>query len=178
MIVYVESNFILELAYVRHEHVTCEAILALSEAGSIVLALPAYCVGEPYESRVRRSKDRRALHNRFDQEIKELSRSQPYSNLLKEAEDVTRILIQSGEDEKQRLDAAISRIIASAAIMPLTATSLQQRYGFKASAAFHPRTRLSMPRSWRTWLEHRPMKPNVLSRRTPEISPILMSTRT
>jgi predicted nucleic acid-binding protein len=119
MIVYVESNFILELAYVREEHASCDRLLTLAEDRRVELALPAFCLGEPYESWVRRSKDRRALLDRFAQEIRELSRSQPYSDLLKESQDITKTLIQSGEDEKQRLDGVIGRVIETATIIPI-----------------------------------------------------------
>lgn len=119
MIAYVESNFILEVAYVREEHGSCDRLMALSESHALVLALPAFCLGEPYESWVRRSRDRRALLDRFAQEIRELSRSQPYSTLLKESQDITRTLIQSGEEEKRRLDAVIGRVIDTATIIPI-----------------------------------------------------------
>lgn len=47
MIVYIESNFVLELAYLQEEHESCTKILNLSEADNIELVIPAYCVGEP-----------------------------------------------------------------------------------------------------------------------------------
>ena len=48
MIVYVESNFILELAYLQEEHEICEKILLLAEQERVSLLLPSFCVGEPY----------------------------------------------------------------------------------------------------------------------------------
>lgn len=42
MIVYVESNFILEIALEQNQAIAAEAILALAENGSITLALPAF----------------------------------------------------------------------------------------------------------------------------------------
>lgn len=46
MIVFVETNFLLELVYQQEEHESCEAILALAEAGRIDLVLPAFSVAE------------------------------------------------------------------------------------------------------------------------------------
>lgn len=138
MIVYVESNFILELAYVREEHASCERLLTLSEEGVIQLALPAYCLGEPYESWVRRSRDRRALHERFSQEIRELSRSQPYSALLKESQDITRTLIQSGEEEKQRLDDVIGRVIETATIIPIERDTIKSALLLQSTRSLRP----------------------------------------
>ena len=41
MIVYIESNFVLELAYLQEECESCENILALSEEDKIELVIPA-----------------------------------------------------------------------------------------------------------------------------------------
>jgi predicted nucleic acid-binding protein len=119
MIVYIESNFVLELAYLQEEHESCEHILVLSEEGKIELVIPAYCVGEPYDSWVRRAKQRTELHERLSQEIRELSRSKPYVKSPKEFQDVTKTLVRSGEEEKQRLDNAVSRILETATVIPI-----------------------------------------------------------
>ncbi len=42
MRVYVETNFVLELALQQEQHAACEAILQLAEARQIALVLPAY----------------------------------------------------------------------------------------------------------------------------------------
>ncbi len=49
MIVYVESNFVLELAFLQEEHERCLALLSLAESRDIHLVLPAFSIGEPYE---------------------------------------------------------------------------------------------------------------------------------
>ena len=54
MIVYVESNFVLELAFRQEDCESSDNILQLAEAGKIELMLPAYFLGEPYERLVRR----------------------------------------------------------------------------------------------------------------------------
>ncbi|MGH2410991.1 MAG: hypothetical protein ACRDGS_11570, partial [Chloroflexota bacterium] len=132
MIVYVESNFILELAYAQEEYDACDGILALSEQRKLALAVPAFCLGEPYESWVRRSKDRQVLHDRFDREIKELSRSLPYSTISRESQEVSRILIQSGNEEKTRLDGAIVRMIDIASIIPLERETMRSAIALQA----------------------------------------------
>jgi len=78
MIVYAESNFILELAFLQEEHESCVTLLELAKSKEIVLVLPAFCIGESYEAWVRRLKRRQAAHRLFTTEIKEVSRSKPY----------------------------------------------------------------------------------------------------
>jgi hypothetical protein len=52
MIIYVETNFIIELAFAQEEHAECRALLDLTKAQrGIELALPTFCVGEAYEVR-------------------------------------------------------------------------------------------------------------------------------
>jgi len=138
MIAYVESNFILELAYAQEEHTACDHILALSEQGSFVLAVPGFCLGEPYESWVRRSKDRQALHDRFAREMRELSRSQSYSTIGRESQKISRILIQSGNEEKTRLDGTIMRMIDIASIIPLDRETMRSAIHLQVERSLSP----------------------------------------
>jgi hypothetical protein len=48
--VYVESNFVLELALLQEQHASCEDILRLCEAGKAQLIIPAYSLAEPHET--------------------------------------------------------------------------------------------------------------------------------
>jgi hypothetical protein len=47
MIVYAESNLVLELAFQQEEHESCLALLDLAWSKEIVLVLPAFSIGEP-----------------------------------------------------------------------------------------------------------------------------------
>ena len=119
MIVYVESNFVLELAYLQEEHESCSALLSLSESGDIRLALPAFSIGEPYEAWVRRSKQMRALHEQLIKAVRELSRSRPYEGSSVEFKELTNLLITSGEDEKRRLDKTLEKILQIVEVIPI-----------------------------------------------------------
>ena len=68
---------------------------------------------------MRRAKQRTELHERLSQEIRELSRSKPYVKSPKEFQDVTKTLVRSGEEEKQRLDGTVSRILETATVIPI-----------------------------------------------------------
>jgi predicted nucleic acid-binding protein len=138
MIVYVESNFVLELAFLRDDHTSAQRILAHGEAKRIRLLMPAFCGGEPYESMIRRAKDRRALQSRLDQEIRELSRSQPYIDIGTVSQDLTSILAKSADEEKIRLDAALMRIIEAAEIIPLDGLALRQSLDFQVNLGLSP----------------------------------------
>ena len=53
MDIYVESNFVLELALLQEHHESCEKIIQLCEASKVKLILPAYTLVEPYETIMR-----------------------------------------------------------------------------------------------------------------------------
>lgn len=49
MNVYIESNFVLELAFLQEQSSSCEEILRLAEGAHIRLVVPAYALIEPYD---------------------------------------------------------------------------------------------------------------------------------
>jgi len=118
MIVYVESNFILEIAHLREEHENCDRSLNLSVTGEIQLVLPAFSVGEVYEAQTRRAKRRAELHGKLNAELGELARSRPYRDSRDEFMKITKVLVVSGEEEGQRLD-TVKRVLAAADIIPI-----------------------------------------------------------
>lgn len=141
MIVYIESNFVLELAFLQEEYESCDTIIKLAESQQIQLVIPAFSIAEPYTALDRRSKERKALHDRLESEIRELSRSKPYSEIRNDSEKLTGILIQSGEEEKQRLDTVLGRILGCAGIVPMGGEIL------RAAAEYQKPLGLSLPDS-------------------------------
>jgi hypothetical protein len=61
MDVYVESNFVLEVALLQEQHESCEKIIELSEAAKAHLIVPAYSLVEPYETIARYARTGRDL---------------------------------------------------------------------------------------------------------------------
>lgn len=125
MIVYIESNFILELAFLREEHENCQTLLDFAEAHILSLVMPAFSIGEPYEVWVRRSKQRRDLHTRLNNEIQELARSKPYKEVQQEFQKLTDLLLRSGEEEKRRLDMTLDAVLKTAEVIPININTIQ-----------------------------------------------------
>ena len=69
MIVYVESNFVLELALLQGEHQSCDSIVSLAESLTIDLAIPAFSLAEPYDVWRRRNGERTELYERLIQQM-------------------------------------------------------------------------------------------------------------
>lgn len=136
MIVYVESNFVLELAFLQAEHESCEELLSLSESGDIHLVLPAFSIGEPYETWVRRSKQRRELHEQLITTIGELSRSRPYQRASHQFQGLTNLLRSSNTDELDRLNKTLERILQTVGVIPIGSSTIRKAITFQESRAF------------------------------------------
>jgi predicted nucleic acid-binding protein len=138
MIVYVESNFILELAYLQEEHENCERILKLAEAKKIRLVVPAFALAEPFSAWVGRKRRRVDLHKNLTNELRELGRSKPYAESREEFQEITKALLVSGEDEKLRLDAVIERLVAVAALIPIEGETVRSAIEIQKTRRLEP----------------------------------------
>ena len=102
MDVYVESNFVLELALLQEQHESCEKIIELCEAGKAHLIIPAYSLFEPYETVIRYAKNRTRISNDLAGEVKQLSRTKPYQDEIDALRRVTGFLAaQLGGGERE-----------------------------------------------------------------------------
>ncbi len=138
MIVYLESNFVLELAFLQAEHENCSALLRLSQLGKIRLVLPAFSIGEPYETWVRRSKRRREIHEDLTSAIRELSRSSPYEGASEHFHELTSILIRSGEEEKRRLDETLEKILQTVEVVPVGLSIIRAAINYQKKLYLSP----------------------------------------
>ena len=78
MVVFVESNFVLELALGQEQAVATEAILQFAEQGKCVLVLPAIALSEPFSKVAYRSVERDRISTGRQQQLQELKRSVPH----------------------------------------------------------------------------------------------------
>lgn len=124
MKVYVESNFVLELALHQEQWSSCDRILNLCEANVIRLIVPGYCLAEPYETLVRRKKRRMQLREDVEGEFKQIARTELYEDRLNGFRELASFLINSAEEEDSRLFVVSSRLLQSAEVISLDASVL------------------------------------------------------
>jgi len=86
--VYVETNFVLELAFQQEQFVSCEQILQLGEAGGIKLVIPAYSLAEPHEKLIRQANSRKELQRKLRDELQQLSRTASYMSRISSIQDI------------------------------------------------------------------------------------------
>ncbi len=78
MIVYVESNFVLELTFEQEQAASAATILALTETKQIKLVYPTFILSEPFESVMRERRERDEMYNKLVPMLKKLQRSTPF----------------------------------------------------------------------------------------------------
>jgi predicted nucleic acid-binding protein len=119
MNVYVETNFVLELALLQEQHQSCEAILRLCESGKANLILPAYCLVEPYETLIRRQRERKRLGTSLGNEITLLARTSCYTRQIDVSREVVGFLVRSSDDEISRMTNVRTKFLEIAEIISL-----------------------------------------------------------
>lgn len=142
MIVYVETNFVLELALLQAEHQDCVTLLEMAAAGEMTFAIPAFSLSEPYGTLIARGKRRKDVRDTLHNIVEELSRSDPYTELPRTAQSVMDLLNNSAAEERQRLDATVGRIVAVATVLPLDGDTFRAALALLASQDIPPQDAL------------------------------------
>lgn len=138
MDIYVESNFVLELALLQEQYKSCQELLDLAESKKIRLIVPAFSLAEPYETLIRNNKKRQKLSEDLKKELSQLRRSQPYQEQIRTFEDTTAFLVSSQQEQKQRLDAVIEKILKVCQIIPLTVEILTAAIKYQSEYNLEP----------------------------------------
>ena len=129
MTVYVESNFLLELAFEQEQVAECGELLVLAEAGRIRLVFPAYGIGECLERLGRRYSQRAKIQQDLRGELDELRRSASTAPLSDQLRQLTASLVDGAVEDRRRYDACLLRLIACATLVPLDATVIRESLG-------------------------------------------------
>ena len=142
MNVYVETNFILELAFEQEQQIECELILNLCEMGKINLIIPAYSLAEPHEKLIRQANYRKELQRNLDKELVQLRRTKSYSDRVGGIQNIASLLVQSTEEEKERFIKLRARFLNAAEIIPLTIEILREAASFESPYDLDPQDAL------------------------------------
>ena len=114
MKVYVETNFVLEIAFLQEQHLSCNKILNLCEQQRIELILPAYSLVEPIQTLQRRQKKRRSIKKGFEEELDQITRSSSFSDQSDEFYRFTGLLTQSADEDIKNFEFVRTRLLNSA----------------------------------------------------------------
>lgn len=121
MIVYVESNFCLELAFQQEEEAQAEEILQLAEARRFELVFPQFAVCEPFSTLNRYDNERRRFLNELNKNLNELNRSAQHRGVVAGTQPLVATLTRIGQDQTNRLEAVVERMLCCGRTIPVTA---------------------------------------------------------
>lgn len=164
MNIYVETNFILEIAFEQEQCDSCEQILQLSEAEQVNLVVPVYSLTEPHEKLQRQAGKRRALKESLDAELRQLSRTASYASRIKSIQNIADLMLQSNEEERERFAQCRERLLNIAEIITLTSDVLVEAVSCETTYDLKPQDALVFASIVRHLRFHRPYQACFLNR--------------
>ena len=110
MIVYVETNFILEIVFEQEQVGAAEELLSLTEQGVIEIHFPAFSLIEPYWTIIHRGKERKSLCSALSQHRQQLQRSSRHQEIARSLEPVTTSMLNIEKMEREVLKTTARRL--------------------------------------------------------------------
>ena len=111
MVVYVESNFVLEIALEQEQSSAARSILSLAESRQIELAYPSFVLSEPFENISRARRERNDLQVSLLKTFSYLKRSEPYKGIMLDSGPTISVLRDAYGRQKDLLDATFDQLI-------------------------------------------------------------------
>ncbi len=136
---YIESNFVLELAYEQEEARDCRRIMEICAAGASQLAVPAFSLAEPHFAFRKRAGNRKGVTEAYSREMRELRRRPLSSDVADALTTVAAYLATTVGEEEAAVKSAIAAVAACADVIPLDRAVLD------AAARLHSTTVLKPP---------------------------------
>lgn len=138
MIVYVESNFVLEVALEQEQSASAEAILKLAESSKIVLTFPGFALSEPFATVMHRNKERVELHNRMTVTLGQLRRSESHKQTIHDLQPLLLILKNAVNREFDLLHLTVARLLRAGTSIDLDSFILEQALNYQEQFGFKP----------------------------------------
>jgi predicted nucleic acid-binding protein len=127
--VYVESNFVLELALEQEQHQDCRRFIELAASKVVDLVLPAFAVLEPYQTLVRRRLDGHALHLHLHLQLqaqaKHLERTASISAEVPRLQEAADLLLRAAQDAASRFVEVRKTLVEVARMIPIDCAALR-----------------------------------------------------
>ena len=139
MIVYAETNFLLEVAYLQERCESCNTILTLARQGSVSLVVPAFSIAEARNTwRLRLAERNVLLHDQLQPLIRQLARSQQFATLPEASKELVTAIVASGEEARDRLDDTIALVEQHGVMPQLDAMILSNAVQFEKRFSLSP----------------------------------------
>ena len=125
MDIYVESNFVLQLALQQEGHRSCRDIVDLCERGSARLVIPAFCVPEAHYALIGKQKQRDQLIQASTTEQGQLLRSERYKDRSQQLRTARSLLIAGIARDSEDFRRCSATVLQAASVIPLNSHVLR-----------------------------------------------------
>lgn len=142
MIVYVETNFVLELAYLRPTSDNCQRLLDLAQEGHIQIVVSSFALIEARLAWQRNAKRRNRLHSAVRTELSELSRSRPLIDIPAQSQAFVAALIDTAQQDRGHLEFAIEVLARLGIVTPTPPPTLARAYEIEQRLGLSPQDAL------------------------------------
>jgi hypothetical protein len=142
LIVYVETNFVLELAYLRATSDNCQRLLELARVGTIEIVVSSFALIEARLAWQRNAKRRNRLHSAVRTELGELSRSRPLTDIPLQSQAFVAALIDTAQQDRSRLEAVIETLTTIGVVMATSPATLRRAAVIEHSLGLSPQDAL------------------------------------
>jgi hypothetical protein len=119
MNVYVESNFVLELALEQEKSESCSEIIQIAQDQRLQLFVPAFSLAEPHQAIALKDKARKRFSADLKSHLGDLGRSRPHRDLPATADTLSETLITRAQLDRVGLKRIISTLLETASVIPL-----------------------------------------------------------
>ena len=138
MIVYVETNFVLEIAREQEQVESANQILILAEQGKIELAFPGFTISEPFSTIIRQRKDRKELLRSLQDTLVQLRRSETHRNTTDALEPVLDLLNSAIERDLDLLHSTIERMLRTGRSLETDIANFRQAVDYQKRLDLSP----------------------------------------
>lgn len=138
MIVYIESNFVLELAREQEQVSSAKAIIDLAESGKIQLLFPGFALSEPFSTVIRQGNERNGLYDLLKKTLEELKRSEPYKQIALDLEPVIGTLKETYVRDLDLLHTACDSLLSIGKSIETDISSFRQAVIYQGELGLKP----------------------------------------
>jgi predicted nucleic acid-binding protein len=138
VIVYIESNFVLEIALEQEQSSAARSILSLAENHQIELAYPSFVLSEPFESVMRASRERNTLQKSLVNVLNNLKRSEPHKHIMLNTEPTMTALKNAHLRQIELLHDTFSQLMNVGRCIHLDGSNFREALSYQYSLNLSP----------------------------------------
>lgn len=126
MILYIETNFVLELVFHQSQAKYADKILSLAEDGKIDLAIPSFSLQEPYWTLDHRKKLRRKSYKALKDSLMTYAQIVPSQRISPILDPILNDIEQMESDQAERFAITVNRLLEVAIPLDISGEVLKQ----------------------------------------------------